>query len=61
MRDQSDHITCAVATASGFAMPYRPSAPSAQAEKERPLREKEIAQPLASHPAKADALSRRAD
>ena len=26
MKDQSDHVTCAVATANGFAMPYRVAA-----------------------------------
>jgi hypothetical protein len=60
MREQPDHVSCAVATANGFAMPYRPSAPLAQAEKERPLREKEVAQPPASRAAKVDAPSRRA-
>jgi hypothetical protein len=61
MRDQSDHFTCAVATANGFAMPYRPSAPPAQVEKECSLREKEVAQSLVSRQAKADAPLRRAD
>ena len=37
MTDQSEHIVCAVATANGFAMPYR-----AAAKKERKPRHKEI-------------------
>jgi len=61
MRDRSDHIACAVATANGFAMPYRRSTPPAQAEKERVLREKEVAQPPVSRAAKADAPARRAN
>jgi len=28
MREQPVHVACAAATANGFAMPYRPSAPS---------------------------------
>jgi hypothetical protein len=60
MRDQSDHFTCAVATANGFAMPYRRSMPPAQPEKERSPREKEVAQPPVSRPAKVDAPLRRA-
>jgi hypothetical protein len=60
MRDQSDHFTCAVATANGFAMPYRRATPPAQPEKERSLREKEVAQPPVSRQAKVEAPLRRA-
>jgi hypothetical protein len=60
MREQPDYVSCAVATANGFAMPYRRSAPSVQPEKERSLREKEVAQSLVSHPVKVDAPTRRA-
>jgi hypothetical protein len=61
MRDQSDHFACAVATANGFAMPYRRSAAPVGAEKERCLRDKELAQ-LPVSPAKVDASPpRRAD
>jgi len=38
MTYQSEHIVCAVATANGFAMPYR----AATAKKERKPRHKEI-------------------
>ena len=61
MRDQSDHFTCAVATANGFAMPYRRSTPPAQPEKERSLHEREDAQPPVSRQPKVDAPLRRAD
>jgi hypothetical protein len=60
MRDQSDHFTCAVATANGFAMPYRRSTPPAQPEKECSLREKEVVQQM-SHQAKVDASLPRVD
>jgi hypothetical protein len=33
MREQPVHVACAAATANGFAMPYRPSAPSVHADK----------------------------
>jgi hypothetical protein len=51
MKDQSDHITCAVATANGFAMPYR----AATDKKEPKPRRKEALPRAASCLPAADA------
>jgi len=59
MRDRSDHIICAVATANGFAMPYRPSAPSAHPDKKHELRDKEVRPPVRDRLPVANASSRR--
>ena len=44
MKDQSDYVTCAVATANGFAMPYR--AATGKKESKPPRKE---ALPRAAH------------
>jgi hypothetical protein len=47
MRDHRDHIKVAVATANGFAMPLRSSAPASCPGKERPSpRHKEVQSPV---------------
>ena len=35
MEDQSDQVVCAVATANGFAMPFRPAVSTAKTEMKR--------------------------
>ena len=35
MKDQSDYVTCAVATANGFAMPYRAATSNKEAKPRR--------------------------
>jgi hypothetical protein len=44
MKDQSDHVICAVATANGFAMPYR-----AAADKKEPKPRRKEALPRAAN------------
>jgi hypothetical protein len=52
MRDKPDYVTCAVATANGFAMPFRPSASSTRTDGTH-----KNARPPATRAAEADASS----
>jgi hypothetical protein len=53
--EQSNHITCTVATANGFAMSFRPSASSARPDK----KPKDARTSVPKRPAEVDASLRR--
>ena len=56
MKDQSDYVTCAVATANGFAMPYR-----ATTDKKEPKRRHKEVLPRAANGLPTSDASRHRD